>query len=150
MLFDPEGFAAFDTETHSVAVNMKKVLWTNILFDPGAFREERDGEGIGPLTLYFDDGPEPHEIEIDPDHLDASQEDAEDGAQLQWLLMDLDGLGEDNKAVSFVDGDGEEVIVQTARLAAIEIPLAAVNPRLAKAIFTGMDEDETAEEPAAS
>lgn len=56
--------------------------------------------------------------------------------------MDLDGAGDDAGTLSFVDSDGEEVIFGPQRLVALEIPLAAVNPKLFSAILDGLNEDE--------
>lgn len=145
-LFSEKKFICFDTLTHAVAVHAPKLLWTNILFDPGQLPEQKDRED-GPyrMDIYFDGSEDAHDFNINPDFGELDFEGDEGGSQLQFLMLDFDGA-EDNDVVRFLDGDGEEVVFGTANLKAVEIPLAAVRPKLLKAIFEGMDEEETAEE----
>ncbi len=144
-LLDAKEFVAFDTDTHSVVVNSRKLLWTNVLFDPGEVRADEDTEALGPLTMYFDDSAEPHTFDVEPDDQEPEEDEDGRGSQLQMLTIDLDGLGDNAGIMRFFDGDGEEVIFNPARMKALEIPLAAANPKLLAAVFAGMEEDEEAE-----
>jgi DNA-binding XRE family transcriptional regulator len=143
-LFSEKVFIAFNTDKSSVLVNSRKLLWTNILFDPGHADEEEVAELLLQATMYFDDGPAPHIFQIEPDSAEIEDEDADESAnQLQHLVTDLDAFDEDSGVRYFTDEDGEEVIFNPHRLAALEIPLEAVNPKLMQAVYDAMDEDGT-------
>lgn len=142
-LFDPSArFLRFETGSHSVVLNTGEVLWTNILFDPGDVSEPATGADEV-LTAYFSGSPKPSCFEIEPDEGSLEDED-EEGIQFQHLLFMLDALIEPGTSdvLHFQDSDGEEVILRTARLKIVELPLHVANPRLLAAIREGMDEDE--------
>lgn len=143
-LLSDKKFVCFDTAGHAVAVHAAKLLWTNILFDPGELPEPKGEEdNLYKLDMYFDGSDEAHDFEIDPDSDEIDFDGDEGQSQLQFMMMELDGAAED-EMVSFVDGDGEEVIFSTARLKALEIPLGAVRPKLLEAIFEGIEEEDRA------
>lgn len=141
-------FVVFDTLTHAVAVNVNKLIWTNFLFDPGdVFEPGENEDSFTTINMYFDGEPGAESFDVDPDTHEPSEDNDYAGSELQMLLMDLDMRADsgDTDPLSFLDGDGEELVFHPARLKAIEIPLPAVNPQLLSAIFDGMDEEE--EEP---
>ncbi|WP_454761274.1 helix-turn-helix transcriptional regulator [Caulobacter segnis] len=139
-------FICFDTQRSRVVINSDKILWINILFDPGIIVDE-DEEGdeglLGPMVIFFDGGDQAHEFEIDPDTRDLDFENLEErGSELQLLMMDLESAEARSEPMSFIDGDGEEVIFYPARMKAAEVPIAAINPKLFKSMVSGMLEDE--------
>lgn len=152
-LLDEKEFVAFNTDTHSVVVNSRKLLWTNLLFDPGVIgvdEEEGESAALAPLIMYFDGSAEPHTFHVDPDDQIIEDDEEGVGSQLQMISMNLDAFGDDAGILSFLDQDGEEVVFSPARMKALEIPLAITNPKLLEAVFQGMEEDEAAEEAKAA
>lgn len=143
-----QGFLAFDAAKVVAVVNCARLVWTQVIFDPDPIMD--DGGAVTgeaaldfQLKLYFEGESEAQGFEVEPDRLDISHEDGEDGADIQWLLAMLEASGDHQDVMSFASADGE-VIFNLSRLNLIEAPLVVVRPRqLAAAIDSlgGADED---------
>lgn len=153
VLSDPAAsFVAFDAAEATIIVNTAEVLWSNHQFDPGYLWDDPDG-GLPDrmeVAAYFRGEAEPARFAVDPDEGSLAEED-EHGVQLQGLIFELEiGDPGENRALQFLDEDGELVTINTRLLQLMEIPLHAANPRLLEKWREGQEEEDfpLLEEPA--
>jgi transcriptional regulator with XRE-family HTH domain len=141
---DGEGqFVVFTSDTHRVALNLRKIAATQFLFDFGVVDFAKEEPEKLELSLHLIASKDPIPFEVEPDR--KSPEDDDDGSsQLQSLFFYLDRGLEDDEVISFVDVDGETVYIRPAEALAIEVPLTCCEPELQNAEFEGYLEDEKA------
>jgi transcriptional regulator with XRE-family HTH domain len=141
------GFVVFDSGSKQIAINSKHLLFWHFLFDPNWGQRDRDEddseprfEGAGNLNFFLADGTR---LGFDVDH-DTEKYSVEaendDQCQFQMLMLDLDGLGEDQEVINFMDVDGETAFIRTSEIALVEIKLSVVEPDI------DADDDSEAEE----
>jgi transcriptional regulator with XRE-family HTH domain len=126
------GFVVFDSENIRVALNRGHLLaWQFVEDPPPEQRMARDEKEPGGLFVYYPEASEPVGFDIDSDSVIAfSDQDEGDLSQLQHLFFTLDIEGADDNIVQFVDTDGDYVFLRTSEVAALTVPLWAIEPKL--------------------
>ncbi len=136
--------AVFDTPAERVAINMQALSFCQFLFDPIFNPEmenrapEAEGDEREGLKVWLLDGGEPLWFGVD---YDEGENDDEELGNLNGFLHDLETAFED-KPVSFVDEDGEEVILLSSHVMLCTVPLSSVLPALLDAEMEGEAEDQ--------
>lgn len=144
-------FFVYDTDTHRIAINLSRLVFTHFLFDPptvhivGNDGKEEARDGVEVITAA---SKEAYAFGIDPDGSDLSDEPDADDAQLQHMFLMIELSHEDSDVIHFTDVDGETVFFQLDKVEMISVPLWAVEPKLFESEMEGDLEDwERAEQP---
>lgn len=144
-------FVVFTSETHRVALNLKKFVATQFLFDPPDVAEEINEKPEKlELSLHPIASKDPIAFGVDPDENSQEEDDEGSSSQLQGLFFYLELGLEEDEVVSFDDIDGETVYIRPTEVLAIEVPLVCVEPELRKAEFEGYLEDNETEKASAA
>jgi transcriptional regulator with XRE-family HTH domain len=136
-------FLAFDSKNKAVAVNRTKIAACQFLYDPPSVRDKEGEDDEYELKLHLVSAPNPLSFDLEPD----SKTPEEDGegfqAQLQYLLINIDGAdGVDDEVFWFDDADGERVYIRGNELLSIEVPLVCCEPSLWKKSLESLDDAE--------
>lgn len=144
---EPVGhYLVFDDATHRIAVRRSHIAFGQLCFD---FHVAEDTNGdvaqpdprLGPVQLFFSKSSEPFELEVDGDEVnDMEAAERDEDWQLNALFFDLE-VGDQENVLQLVDEDGETAYIPTQNLLMIKVPLGLLEPRLAEAIFEGMEEN---------
>jgi transcriptional regulator with XRE-family HTH domain len=145
MVSDGDGrFVIFTSDTHRVALNLRKFAATQFLFDFDLVDSTNESPEKLELSLHLIASKEPVAFDVEPDQKSQEEADDDSSSQLQNLFFYLEMGQEEDEVISFDDVDGESVYVRTTEVLAIEVPLVCVEPALQNAEFEGYLEDEMA------
>ena len=139
-------FVVFTSETRQIALNLKKLVATQFLFDPPSIAEEiKEAPDKLQLVLHPIASKEPIVFDVEPDQKSQEEADDDSSSQLQNFFYYLEMDQEEDEVIFFDDLDGESVFVRTTELLAVEVPLVCVQPALRDAEFEGFLEDNETE-----
>ncbi|QNP43477.1 helix-turn-helix transcriptional regulator [Sphingomonas daechungensis] len=143
-------FVVFDTPTERVALNLREMSFCQFLYDVGAPVSEgvESAEDEEPLKVWLTDSTEPLTFDVEPDQVDDEDDDqageADNLSDIFHYLEMYDGADDDSflSQVSFVDADGEEVLILNSHIALCTVPLEYVSAAFRRSKWEGEDEDE--------
>lgn len=123
-------FVAFDTDECTVALNPAYVAHALACWDPPTTVFERPERSQSTASFYLVNGPEPLEIQCEPDpeipeDLDHDSEeylDIHDKGQFRSLFYTLETWAERNSFEQITDIDGESNLIKLDVVAAVEAP----------------------------
>lgn len=139
-------FLVFDTKNTRVAVRRDNITFCNFLFDLNLIEQEEKDE-VQAVVVHFVESQTPVRFEVEPDDIEA--EDDEDGfrSQLQNLFFYIEATSADEDEVLwFDDMDNERVYVRTKQLLSLEVPLLCCEPRLWRSHLENLDGDASGAE----
>jgi hypothetical protein len=140
-------FLVFNSKDKAVAVNRTKVAACQFLFDSPLAKYSESEEQDYKLRLHLISGSSPLLFDLEPDTKTPEKDGEGFEAQLQYLLMNIDGADEaDDESFWFDDADGERVYMRSHEVMLIEVPLVCCEPSLWEKSLESFAEEEAQSE----
>lgn len=124
-----EGFVVLPSVDRQYALNVKHLVFCQLLFDRPSIEVEAQREKSYEVLFYLANQREPLRFEVEPDtSLLEREEDPEPlSVQLQDLFYYAE-MGVDRRRMSFVDLDGERAFFRSDDVSMFSIPLWLIEP----------------------
>jgi len=146
-------FVQYQTESKCVLLNVDEIAFCHFLFEPDVKEVTSDDdvedpdEFFGRIAAYLNSSPTPLRFGATADSVGVDIDNEVCGieeTQFQDILANVSGLaGKIPSVISFMDEDGEEVVLRVKYLSMMTLPIEYTNPSVAKSVFEEYCQSET-------